>query len=55
MPQKFCLDLSSDILGVVTDGPTSMKKIGCLLSTTRQLCHQHGLHLTCRFGYELMY
>uniref|UniRef100_A0A8D8YA29 BED-type domain-containing protein n=1 Tax=Cacopsylla melanoneura TaxID=428564 RepID=A0A8D8YA29_9HEMI len=41
----FGLSLKDDIVGIVTDGPNVMLKVGKLLPVKHQLCFAHGIHL----------
>ncbi len=37
--------LEKNIFAVVTNGVSEMKKMGCLMGITHQLCPSHGIHL----------
>ena len=43
--KNFSLYHDQDILGLVTNGVSVMKKLGKLLNIVHQLCHSHGIHL----------
>ena len=44
--EEFCVGLEKDVIAVVTDGPSVMKKFGRLLDNViHQLCYSHGIHL----------
>jgi len=42
---SFGLHLEDDIVCIVTDGASLMKKVGKLISPEQQLCYAHGIHL----------
>ena len=39
------LDLRKDIVGIMTDGASVMKKVGRILPVNQQLCFAHGVQL----------
>ena len=43
--KTFNLNLKDDIVAVVTDGASVMKRMGQLMGVSHQLCHSHGIHL----------
>lgn len=43
--KEFEISLSNDVVGITTDGASTMQKIGRLIAPKQQLCLAHGLHL----------